>query len=356
MKIALIASPFIPVPPVRYGGTELFLAHLARGLTELGHEVIVYGNGESSINVEVRWKYRDSQWPLTGNMAETLKEIDHTAWAVQDAAQSCDVIHVNSTLAVPPSRFVDVPYVLTIHHVHEEVLSDFYSHYPNVHYVSISEFGARQENIARVHTIHHGIDVAQYEFRASKRLYLSFLGRIVPVKGLHLAIEVAKKSGIPLKIAGEVQPIYRDYFENEIKPHVDGKLIEYVGEADFQAKNELLENSLALLFPIGWDEPFGLVMIEAMACGTPVLAFPGGAVPEVVQDGVSGFICKSVDEMVARLDDVQKLDAARIREYVEQNFSVHYMARKYEELYSSVITVATPGNLDELAETEHPVA
>ncbi len=129
--------------------------------------------------------------------------------------------------------------------------------------------------------------------KTTKQEYLSFLGRIAPIKGTHLAIEVAKKSGIPLKIAGEVQPIFQDYFDREVKPHIDGKFIEYVGEADLENKNELLGNSLAMLFPIQWNEPFGLVMIEAMACGTPVLALPGGAVEEVVCDGISGFVCQS---------------------------------------------------------------
>ncbi len=140
-------------------------------------------------------------------------------------------------------------------------------------------------------TIHHGIDLNAYRLQTKKQDYLSFLGRIAPIKGTHLAIEVAKKSGIPLKIAGEVQPIFQDYFDSMIKPHIDGKFIEYVGEADLAAKNELLGNSLAMLFPIQWNEPFGLVMIEAMACGTPVLALPGGAVEEVVRDGISGFVC-----------------------------------------------------------------
>jgi glycosyltransferase involved in cell wall biosynthesis len=356
MKIALVAPPFIPIPPVGYGGTELFVALLAEGLTELGHDVIVYGNGESTVDAEVRWIYHDAEWPLTGKEAGTLKEIHHSAWAVHDAAQCCDIIHVNSTLALPSSHFVKIPFVHTIHHVHDNALTEFYSHYPNTHYVTISEFGRQQETMLHVHTIHHGINVSQYKFSKEKQPYLTFLGRIVPVKGVHLAIEVAKKSGIPLKIAGEVQPIYHDYFEQEIKPHIDGKLIEYVGEANFEAKNELLANSSGLLFPIGWDEPFGLVMIEAMACGTPVLAFPGGSVPEVVEDGASGYVCASVDEMVERLPDLRKLDPTKVREYVERNFSVPCMARKYAALYSALAGVQTPGSLSELAQTEHPVA
>jgi len=148
-----------------------------------------------------------------------------------------------------------------------------------------------------VRTIHHGINISHYQFSSKKQPYLSFLGRIVPVKGVHLAIEVAKRAGIPLKIAGEVQPMFRDYFERKIKPQIDGRFIEYIGEADFKIKNELLANSLALLFPVEWDEPFGLIMIEAMACGTPVLAIPGGSVREVVKEGLSGNIRSTTDDL-----------------------------------------------------------
>jgi glycosyltransferase involved in cell wall biosynthesis len=181
-------------------------------------------------------------------------------------------------------------------------------------------------------TIHHGIDTSRYRFVPQKQQYLSFIGRIAPVKGTHLAIDVARRTGIPLKIAGEVQPANRDYFEKMVKPRLDGKLVEYVGPADLQAKNELLGNSLAMLFPIQWGEPFGLVMIEAMACGTPVLAMPGGSVPEVVRDGVSGYICRSVRVMAEAVKNLN-IDPAIVRRYVEENFSIGKMVRQYIALY-----------------------
>src|SRR4051794_16705438 len=144
MRIALIAPPFIPIPPIRYGGTELFVAHLAEGLSRLGHEVIVYANGESTVATETRWYYRQSMWPPTGSFSETLKEVTHTAWAIRDASETCDVIHLNNTVGLPYSRFTNAPFVCTIHHPQEDVLSGFYGEYPDTHYVAISEFCRRR--------------------------------------------------------------------------------------------------------------------------------------------------------------------------------------------------------------------
>jgi glycosyltransferase involved in cell wall biosynthesis len=183
-----------------------------------------------------------------------------------------------------------------------------------------------------LHTVHHGIDLSKYQLREKKGQYLSFIGRIAPIKGTHIAIDVAKRTGIPLKIAGEIQPMYRDYFEAKIKPHLDGRLVEYVGLADLAAKNELLGNSLAMLFPILWNEPFGLVMVEAMACGTPVLALRGGSVPEIVRDGISGYVCRSVSQLAKRAMDLH-IEADVIRQYVEENFSLQRMVARYQELY-----------------------
>jgi glycosyltransferase involved in cell wall biosynthesis len=167
-----------------------------------------------------------------------------------------------------------------------------------------------------------------------------FLGRIAPVKGTHNAIAVAQRTGIPLKIAGQIQPIYREYYETKIKPHIDGKLIEYVGEVDLAAKNELLGGALALVFPIEWHEPFGLVMIESMACGAPVLASPGGSVAEVVRDGVSGYVCKDLDEMVATAARLP-LDPEMVRAYAVENFSVDRMVEQYVSLYRSLIAASS---------------
>jgi len=336
MRIALVAPPFIPVPPRRYGGTELFIAHLADGLRRLGHEVIVYANGESRVDCELRSLYPRGEWPITSDVSGNLKDLNHTAWACQDAAGAVDVIHLNNAPGLAFSRFVGEPIVYTLHHPHEPGLSDFYGSYPEVTYVTISEFQRSVETMPRMVSIHHGLNMGRYPVIERKRQYLSFLGRIAPSKGPHLAIQAARRAGIPLKLAGEIQPLYRDYWDTQVRPHVDGRFIEYVGEADHRKKIELLGNSTAMLFPIQWNEPFGLVMIEAMACGTPVLALPGGSVPEIVRDGVSGWICRDVEDMAARARAVE-ISAASCRRYVDEHFSIEVMARRYEGVYQGAM-------------------
>jgi glycosyltransferase involved in cell wall biosynthesis len=320
------------VPPANYGGTELFVAHLAEGLQKVGIDVVVYTNAESTVNVERRWIYERAEWPIKVADQAWTRELNHTSWAVRDAVKDCDIVHVQSFQGLAFSRYLDRQMVLTLHGPHDNILSEYYAHYPEVQYVSISEDQRKRESMPKICTIHHGIDLGLYRFVPKKEQYLSFIGRITPVKGTHLAIEVAKRSGIRLKIAGEVQPADKDYFESKIRPQIDGSLVEYVGPANLEAKNELLGNSMAMLFPIQWKEPFGLVMLEAMACGTPVLAMPGGSVAEVVRDDVSGYICHSVREIVKRVQNMGT-DPATVRRYVEENFSMGEMVGKYVTLY-----------------------
>jgi glycosyltransferase involved in cell wall biosynthesis len=347
MRIALIASPFISVPPKKYGGTELFVSHLAEGLTRLGIDVVVYANGESTVQAEVRWLYDKDDWPIDGEMYSDLKDLNHTSWAISDCWQEADIIHLNNAPGLAFSRIAGPRWVYTIHHPHLPKLSEFYKSFPDVEYVSISNFQREKEPIKRIRTIHHGIDLSPYHLQTKKAEYLSFLGRIAPVKGIHNAIEIAKRSGVPLKIAGEIQPMFRDYYNSRIKPHVDGKFIEYVGEANLAAKNELLGKSMAMLFPIEWNEPFGLVMIEAMATGTPVIAFPGGSVAEIVKDGVSGYVCAGVEEAAKRVREVQAMKPSAIRAYAQQNFSMERMVRDYLALYRELYDEVTlVDNLD----------
>jgi glycosyltransferase involved in cell wall biosynthesis len=337
MKIALVAPPFIAVPPKKYGGTELFIAELAEGLQQQGADVVLYANGESTASVEVRSIYEEEEWPIEGNIEASLKGISHSAWAVRDASKTADVIHLNSAPGLSFSHFVDQPFVYTVHHAYEQALAEYYEKLPEVQYVTISDFQQQKLRLPHMKTIHHGVKPSLCQLHETKRPYLCFLGRVAPTKGTHLAIEIAKKSGIPLKIAGEIQPVYQQYWETQVKPQVDGKFIEYVGELGRDEKNELLGNSMALLFPIQWDEPFGLVMIEAMACGTPVLAMPGGSVAEVVKEGVSGYVRSSTGELAKCARDL-KIPAKDIRRYMEENFSVDRMVKDYLQLYSQLVS------------------
>lgn len=314
----------------------MFVAHLATALQESGIEVTVYANGESTVAAERRWLYQRAEWPIKHAEHAWIRDLNHTSWAVLDAQRDCEVIHVQSAQAVTLSRLVPRPMVLTLHGPHDPKLSELYSFFPDVYYVGISHAQCQMESMPRMQTVHHGIDLSQYRLVERKQQYLSFIGRIAPLKGTHIAIDVAKRTGIPLKIAGDVQPVYREYFERKIKPQIDGRFIEYIGLANLETKNELLGNSLAMLFPIQWNEPFGLVMVEAMACGTPVLAMPGGSVPEVVRPGVSGYICRSVVEMAKHAANLN-LNPAGVRMYVEENFSRSRMAKDYVRVYEAAL-------------------
>lgn len=332
MRVAIVAPPFIAVPPVTYGGTELFVAQLAEGLVDSGHDVTVYANGESSVRCPVRWLYPTSDWPPSDPLSCHLKNIEHTGWAIHDAAGQADVLHLNDVSGLTFTRFVDLPVVLTLHHPHEPALSAMYERYPEVDYVAISEAQAQRERMAKITVVHHGIPIDEYTYADRKDDYLLFLGRMVPCKGPHLAIDVARRAGLRLKLAGEIQPMYADYWRNDVLPQIDGNQIEYVGEAGRAMKNALLSRARALLFPIQWDEPFGLVLVEAMACGTPVLAFSGGSVAEIVRDGVSGWICRDVDEMTGRAQQ-PAIHPASCRDWVATCFSRERMAERYAAVY-----------------------
>jgi glycosyltransferase involved in cell wall biosynthesis len=342
MRVALIAPPFISVPPAGYGGTELFVANLAEALAGLDVDVTVYANGESHVKAKLRSRYPTQDWPLSSETSGLIKEVDHTAWAIEDAEASCDIIHVSSAIAVRFSRVSSRPFVDTLHHPADAGLTDVYERYRAVTYIAISHHQASLHPSLSPSVIHHGLDLQNYCFQEKKQPYAAFLGRICPIKGPHNAIAIAKRAGIPLKIAGDVQPVFRDYFETQIRPHIDGHNVEYIGEADPAVKNDLLCNATAFLFPIEWEEPFGLAMIEAMACGTPVIAFPGGAVEEIVDDGISGKVCRDVAEAADVLQRYSFQPRA-VHHCAETRFSADAMARQYHQLYFSLLNTVSSG-------------
>ncbi len=343
----MISTPYIAVPPKAYGGTELIVHLLTEGLVQRGHDVALYATGDSKTTAELYALYQKSLWPPKNNFLNPAKELNHASWAVRAAIDSgAEVIHMHCTLGVALERFTSIPIVYTIHHPFDKEYSDYYSSCLRTNYVAISDFQRQKlAGIKKIKTIHHGINLSDYTFHEEKENYLLFLGRIAAVKGPQLAIAAAKLAKMPLKIAGDIQPIHQDFYETAVKPSIDGKLIEYVGEADHKTKVDLLKKAKALLFPIQWDEPFGLVMIESMACGTPVLAFPFGSVPEIVKPGQSGFIVDDVEQMADKISELHKLPPRRVREYAERYFTADRMIDQYEAEYRLAIANQTARTL-----------
>ncbi len=186
MRVALVSPPFLAVPPKKYGGTELFIAQLAEGLKASGIDVVVYTNGESTVGVEKRWIYKNEQWPISGEVFDNLLDFNHASWAVADASADCDIIHLNNVSSLMFTRFVHYSkFVYTLHHVHEQQLSDVYQYFPQVEFVTISDFQRQYEKMPRIQTVHHGIDLNAYALQSNKQPYFAFLGRIAPIKGTH---------------------------------------------------------------------------------------------------------------------------------------------------------------------------
>ncbi len=337
MVIGLIATPFIAVSPTVHSRTQLFVAQLAESLSRRGHEVVVYANAASRVSGEVCWIYDGGKDKIEDPLERRFLEVKHAAWATQDAAKSCDIIHINSALGLPHSAITATPIVFTVPGAYSPEASELYACYSNVHYVFDSRFRSGQERVARYSVISQGVDPTLYELREHKQGYLCSFGLITPRRGTHTAIAVAKMAGMPLKIAGRIDPASGAYFGAQIAPCLDGDFVDYLGEVDQQLKAELLGNAAALLFPAEGGPACCFVMKEAMACGTAVLAFRGGAVEETVKDGVTGEICSSEEDMAARARDVTKrLSAGQIRRFVEQNFSTAKMAEDYEKVYFEV--------------------
>lgn len=340
LKIGMVAPLCEATPPKLYGGTERVVANLTDALVGLGHKVTLFASGDSVTNATLvagrEQAIRLDPAPLKSETAAHLVMLHEVA----RQAHKFDVLHFHVDLLHLPI-FTDIASrTLTTLHGRLDIkdLPELYASWPEYPLVSISNNQREPMPLANwIDTVHHGLPVHVYRFCAQPRGgYLAFLGRISPEKRPDRAIALAKSAGIPLRIAAKVDNADRAYFHREIEPLLNDPLIEFIGEIDDAQKVDFLGNALALLFPIDWPEPFGLVMIEAMACGTPVIAWNCGSVPEIVTDGVSGRIVNSRDEALQAVRNLHWFDRRRVRAEFEQRFSSLVMARNYQRLYYQV--------------------
>ena len=349
MRIAQVAPLYEAVPPRLYGGTERVVAHLTDALVTLGHEVTLFSSAEAQtlgrLAVVRDQAIRLDPAPLKSDLAAHLNSLAE----VRRRAAEFDVIHFHTDMIQFP-MFADMPErTLTTLHGRLDLkdLAEVYGRWPQFPLISISDDQRKPLAFANwAATVHHGMSTDLYRFSPAGQGYLAFLGRISPEKRPDRAIAIATAAGRRLRMAAKVDNADRAYFESAIEPLMRHPLVEFVGEIGDAEKSAFLGGADALLFPIDWPEPFGLVMIEAMACGTPVIAWDNGSVPEVIEDGVTGFIVRSEAEAQAAVARLPGLDRAAIRARFEERFSAIAMARRYLDIYArlpqaeAVLTVA----------------
>jgi glycosyltransferase involved in cell wall biosynthesis len=346
MRIAQVAPLYESVPPKLYGGTERIVSFLTEELVRLGHEVTLFASGDSQTSAKLVAACPRALW-RDDNCRETLPYHVRLMELVFQDVSRFDVVHFHCDyLHFPLLRRHRCPSVTTLHgRLHEPDLLPLFEEYAEVPLVSISEDQRRPIPWANWQaTVHHGLPPHLHTFRDRPGKYLAFLGRISPEKRLDRAIAIARQAGMPLRVAARIYPEERDYFEHTIAPMLEEARdwVEFIGEVGSADKDEFLGNAHALLFPIDWPEPFGLVMIEALACGTPVIAWPNGSVPEVVEHGRTGFIVDSVEEAVACVRHVAGLSRPAIRRAFEERFDAARMTQNYLAVYRRMVRYGPP--------------
>ncbi len=341
MRIAQIAPLWERVPPFRYGGIELIVSLLTDELVRRGHEVTLFASGDSITKAHLK-AVHDQALRLDKEVKEPGLYEQMMLSDLYQQADHFDIIHSHiGYTALPYSVFVKTPTVHTTHGIFTPDNEKIFRRFASQPYTSISE--AQREprlGLNYIHTVYNGIEPDAYLFqeKPTQPPYLAFVGRLSPEKGPEGAINIARATGLPLKMAGKIDSVDRTYYDEKLKPLIDGEQIQYLGEVSHEEKVELLSNAAVTLFPITWREPFGLVMIESMATGTPVVGMALGAVPEVIADGKTGFVCNTLEKMIEAVPEAMKLDRQTCRDYVLNRFSVSTMATEYERAFERVLS------------------
>ncbi len=337
VRIAQVSPLYESVPPHCYGGTERVVSYLTEELVRQGHDVTLFASGDSMTEAELI-----APCPRSLRLDDTcVDQLAHHIVMLEQVFQHSDrfdLIHFHiDYLHFPLSRYHGRPHLTTMHgRLDIPDLQPLYREFPDQPLVSISD--AQRRPLPRANwldTVYHGLPTDLYAFREEAGTYLAFLGRVSPEKRVDRAIRIAERTGIHLKIAAKVDPRDEEYFKAAIKPLLRsaGPLVDFIGEIGASQKTEFLQNARALLFPIDWPEPFGLVMIEAMACGTPVIAFRNGSVPEVLDDGVTGYVVDTIEQAVQAVERIPELSRKKCRSVFEERFTAERMTRDYLAIY-----------------------
>jgi len=339
MRIAQISPLFEAVPPKLYGGTERVVYSLTEELVAMGHDVTLFASGDSVTSATLA-PMRDQALRLDPSVKDWVAIYYRMVEMIYRRKDEFDVLHFHIDY-FPLSLFTrqNTPYLTTIHgRLDLPELMETYGAFPNAPFVSISDSQRKPiPDLNWVRTVLHGMPANLLKPQPVKQEYGAFLGRVSPEKGLDRAIQIAGKAGLKLKVAAKVDNADKEYYDTIIKPLIKGNSnVEFIGEINDAQKPEFLSGAHALIFPINWPEPFGLVMIEAMACGTPVIAFNCGSVPEVIDPGVTGFIVNDIDEAVKAVGKVHRLDRARVRATFDRRFTARRMAEDYVDLYETL--------------------
>jgi glycosyltransferase involved in cell wall biosynthesis len=340
MRIAQVSPLWESVPPKCYGGTERVVSFITDELVRLGHDVTLFASGDSVSAARLEAICPQALRLITGsfNREAPMTLLLERAFSTAD---EFDLIHSHlDFLGFPIARRCPAPVLTTLHgRLDLPEIEPVYREFAEIPLVSISD--AQRQPLPWANwqaTVHHGLPRDLYTFHPRQGQYLAFLGRIAPEKCPDQAIAIAARAGIPLRIAAKVDPADRDYFRERIEPLLSHPLVEYVGEITDAEKNDFLGEACALLAPFDWPEPFGLVFIEALACGTPVLAYRRGSVPEIIDDGVTGHICEQLDELTAAVEQVSILDRRRCRQAFEARFTVERMVQDYLDVYEQIVS------------------